>query len=94
VLWALGRELEIALAVARRSQQESSQRVFADLKVWQSRQPPIEACIRRNGPRRLEAAIGRLSRLDLLSKGQVEGDFWPELERLCADLASTPRRAA
>lgn len=94
VLWALGRELEIALIVARRSQRESPQRVFADLKVWQSRQPPIEACIRRNGPRRLEAAIGRLSRLDLLSKGQVQGEFWLELERLCAGLASAPSRAA
>lgn len=94
VLWALGRELEIALVVARRSRSESPQRVFADLKVWQSRQPPIEACIRRNGPRRLEAAIGRLSRLDLLSKGQVDGEFWLELERLCAGLASTPARAA
>ena len=94
VLWALGRELEIALVVARRSQWESPQRVFADLKVWQSRQPPIEACIRRNGPRRLEAAIGRLSRLDLLSKGQAEGEFWLELERLCAGLASAPRQTA
>jgi len=91
VLWALGRELEIALVVARRSERESPQRVFADLKVWQSRQAPIEACIRRNGPRRLETAIGRLSRLDLLSKGQVEGNFWLELERLCASIASGPR---
>lgn len=91
VLWALGRELEIALIVARRSQRESPQRVFADLKVWQSRQPPIESCIRRNGPRRLETAIGRLARLDLLSKGQVDGNFWLELERLCANIASGPR---
>ena len=94
VLWALGRELEIALVVARRSRRESPQRVFADLRVWQSRQPPIEACIRRNGPRRLEAAIGRLSRLDLLSKGQVEGAFWLELERLCAGLAGGPGAAS
>lgn len=94
VLWALGRELEIALVVAKRSRRESPQRVFAELKVWQSRQAPIQACIQRNGPRRLEAAIGRLSRLDLLSKGQAEGAFWLELERLCAGLASAPRRAA
>lgn len=91
VLWALGRELEIALAVSRRSRRESPQRIFAELQVWQSRQPPIEACIRRNGQRRLEAAMGRLSRLDLLSKGQVEGQFWLELERLCAGLTrATP----
>jgi len=91
VLWALGRELEITLVVARRSQHEAPQRIFADLQVWKSRQAPIEACIRRNGPRRLETAIGRLSRLDLLSKGQVEGAFWLELERLCAALANGPR---
>ncbi|MEX2497558.1 MAG: DNA polymerase III subunit delta [Wenzhouxiangellaceae bacterium] len=94
VLWALGRELEIALTVARRSRRESAQRVFAELQVWKSRQAPIEACIRRNGPRRLERAIGRLSRLDLLSKGQVAGDFWLELEQLCAGMAGTPTRAA
>ena len=44
------------------------------------------------GPRRLEAAIGRLSRLDLLSKGQAHGEFWLELEQLCAGLASAPGR--
>lgn len=94
VLWALGRELEIALTVARRGRHESPQRVFDELGVWKSRQPPIEACIRRNGPRRLEQGIGRLSRLDLLSKGQVEGDFWQELERLCAAMAGEPRSRA
>ena len=93
-LWALGRELEIALVVAQRSRRESPQRLFAELRVWQSRQAPIEACIRRNGPRRLAAAMGRLSRLDLLSKGQAEGAFWLELERLCAGLAGAPKRAA
>jgi len=90
-MWALGRELEIALDVARRSRHESPQRVFAEHHVWKSRQSSIETCIRRNGQRRLEAAITRLSRLDLLSKGQMEGTFWMELERLCAALASGPR---
>lgn len=94
VLWALGRELEIALTVARRSRLEPVQRVFSDLNVWKSRQPPIEACIHRNGTRRLEQAIGRLSRLDLLSKGQVDGNFWLELEQLCAGMASAPGKAA
>ena len=91
VLWALGRELEIALAVARRGRRESPQRVFADLGVWKSRQAPIEACIRRNGERRLEQGVARLSRLDLLSKGQVQGDFWQALERLCVAMACPPR---
>ena len=91
VLWALGRELEIALAVARRSRRESPQRVFADLGVWKSRQGPIEACIRRNGERRLGQGVARLSRLDLLSKGQVQGDFWQELERLCVAMARPQR---
>jgi len=87
VLWALGRELEIALSVGRRGRREPLQRVFSDLGVWKARQAPIEACIRRNGERRLEQGVARLSRLDLLSKGQVQGDFWQELERLCVAMA-------
>ncbi|MFO7762126.1 MAG: DNA polymerase III subunit delta [Wenzhouxiangellaceae bacterium] len=94
VLWALGRELEIALAVARRGRREAVARVFSDLGVWKARQAPIEACIRRNGPRRLEQGVNRLSRLDLLSKGQVQGDFWQELERLCVAIAGAPAASA
>lgn len=94
VLWALGRELEVALEVARRGRRESPDRVFSELRVWKSRQAPIRACIGRLGERRIERLVGRLTRLDLLSKGQVEGSFWIELERLCAAAASAPARAA
>lgn len=94
VLWALGRELETALIVARRSARKPAERIFADLKVWRARQNAIQACIHRNGPARIERAVGRLGRLDLLSKGQTEGDFWLELEQLCVDVAETPERAA
>jgi len=94
VLWALGRELEIAWEVARRGRRESPDRVFADFKVWKARQEPIRACVNRLGARRLERLLGRLSRLDLLSKGQVGGSFWRELERLCTAVSETPTRAA
>ncbi|MFU8878556.1 MAG: DNA polymerase III subunit delta, partial [Wenzhouxiangellaceae bacterium] len=82
VLWALGRELEVAAQVAgsRRPKHE----IYAAARVWQARQGPIDALIMRNGPARIEAAMNGLSRLDLLSKGQAQGDFWIELERLCA----------
>ncbi|MGK7294849.1 MAG: hypothetical protein ACNS61_03350, partial [Candidatus Wenzhouxiangella sp. M2_3B_020] len=89
-----GRELEIALALARRGHRESADRVFADHQVWKARQGPIQSCVKRNGLARLERAVERLSRLDLLSKGQVHGDFWIELERLCTAVAATPARAA
>ncbi|MDT8410394.1 MAG: DNA polymerase III subunit delta [Wenzhouxiangellaceae bacterium] len=94
VLWALGRELEAAAMVAQRSQSEPVGRVFDDLKVWRSRQAPIQACIHRNGPRRLQQAVALLSRLDLLSKGQAHGDFWLELEQLCVRIAAPSDRAA
>lgn len=94
VLWALGRELEIALEVARRGRREPVDRVFADHRVWKARQGPIRACVQRVGERRLALAMERLSRLDLVAKGQAEGDFWVELERLCVAVASTPARAA
>ncbi len=94
VLWALGRELEIALDVARRGRRESPDRVFADLRVWKSRQGPIQACINRLGERRLEQVAARLSRLDRLSKGQAAGSFWTELERLSIAIAGAPARMA
>ncbi|MGK7296710.1 MAG: DNA polymerase III subunit delta, partial [Candidatus Wenzhouxiangella sp. M2_3B_020] len=49
VLWAVGRELEIALALARRGHRESADRVFADHQVWKARQGPIQSCVKRNG---------------------------------------------
>lgn len=92
VLWALGRELEIAREVAHRSAQEPIARVFAALRVWKARQGPIQACIRRVGPARLDRAIGTLARLDSISKGRAFGAFWVELERLCVSLAASPAR--
>jgi len=95
ILWALGRELEIASLVARRAGQQPIERIFSDLNVWRSRQQAIQTCIHRNGARRLDRAVGRLTRLDLLSKGQrTDGNFWLELESLCVQVASTPGRGA
>jgi len=94
ILWALGRELEIALAVARRSAREPIDRVFGELHVWKARQEPIRACVKRLGANTLERAVTGLSRLDRLAKGQAFGDFWIELERLCVLLAGLERRAA
>lgn len=92
VLWALGRELEIAREVAHRSAHEPIARVFSALRVWSSRQPAIQACIRRVGPARLDAAMASLGRLDRIAKGRAFGDFWVELERLCVRLSVSPRR--
>lgn len=92
ILWAIGRELEIAREVAHRSAQEPMARVFGALRVWKSRQPAIQACIRRLGAARLDEAIGTLARLDRVAKGRAFGDFWVELERLCVRLSASPTR--
>ena len=92
VIWALGREVEVAWQVA--TSRQPAARIFAELKVWPSRQGAIEACIHRLGARRLDALIPRLSLLDRLSKGQADGAFWVELERLCMELARSPERRA
>ncbi|MEM7035758.1 MAG: DNA polymerase III subunit delta, partial [Bacteroidota bacterium] len=94
VLWALGRELETAETIARRSVREPMAQLFRELRVWSSRQNAIQACINRLGARRLQHSVATLSRLDRIAKGQAEGDFWLELERFCAWLASNPSRRA
>lgn len=88
VLWALGRELDVARTAAQRSRSQPIGQVLAQMKVWKSRQPAIQSCINRVGPAGLDRAVGRLSHLDLVSKGRADGDFWVELERLCATLAA------
>lgn len=92
VLWALGRELEAAWTVA--TTRAPAAEVYRELRIWAARQGPIEACVHRLGPRRLERLVQRLALLDLLSKGQAEGDFWVELERFCAAVALDPARNA
>ena len=94
VLWAVGREIETARDVAERSRTVPIGKAFEEFRVWKSRQGPIQSCIHRLGPARLTRAVERLSRLDRLSKGQAEGDFWVELERLCVGLARRPEMQA
>ncbi|MEM1080282.1 MAG: DNA polymerase III subunit delta [Pseudomonadota bacterium] len=92
VLWALGRELEIASAIANG---ESAQAVFKQLRVWSARQGPIRAIVHRMGAPCLNQSLATLSDLDRMAKGQAEGDFWIELERLCSALsAEAPSQAA
>ncbi len=86
VLWALGRELEVAWKVA--GSQRPARQIYSEMRVWQARQGPIDALVMRNGQARIEKALSMLSRLDLLSKGQAAGDFWIELERFCSALAA------
>jgi len=88
VLWALGNELNLAAQIAARSSNESIQAIFKEFRVWSSRQGPIQALIHRHGAARLKLAMARLSRLDRISKGQLQGNFWIELEQLCTELAS------
>jgi len=92
VLWALGRELELAAAVARGVR--PAQEIFREQRVWEARQQPISACANRLGASDLERALAQLSRLDCIAKGQRPGDFWVELERFATRVALGFRRLA
>ncbi|GAB4167650.1 MAG: DNA polymerase III subunit delta [Wenzhouxiangellaceae bacterium] len=88
IVWALGRELEIADQVARAPGRAAE--IFRQQHVWPARQRPVQALVRRLGPVRISALWPGLSRLERLAKGQVhEADrdaFWIELEDFCARL--------
>lgn len=108
LIWALARELENVIAVSRMSRRMPIQTAFRELKIWQSRQAAIQSCLNRVGLARIRDAVGRLSDLDRLVKGQLAGEpepgrgeskaniqrFWLELERLCAGLAGGRALAA
>lgn len=84
----VGKELMTLAHYARI--QESNRRAQAQMqadRVWQSKQAQMLRCIDGASSRHFEALAGQLGRVDLMSKGRLEGDAWTALERVLAQWA-------
>jgi len=59
---------------------------FRQMRIWRTRQAPIQAALRRLDQAKLAAMLQQLQLLDRLSKGQIYArhadDFWVELDQL------------
>ena len=67
---------------------ENEAAVFRRLGIWRNRQGPLRGAARRIDTAGLNDAFGRLSMIDLQSKGQADGDAWHELDNLARSLCA------
>lgn len=87
VVSALASELQIVAAYQARKKGQSSDQIFRELKVWPSRQGPVEAAARRLSPTDVGQAIGTLAKLDRMAKSNLSYRFWVGIERLSVAMA-------
>jgi DNA polymerase-3 subunit delta len=89
VVGALLRDLRIleAFRLAMSSGQNEAA-AFRQLKIWSSRQKPLQAAARRIDQHRLFNAFTRLALIDRQGKGQAPGNPWHNLDRLVCELCA------
>ena len=78
VLWALARELRLLAraAFAARSGPRALEALLTAERVWQSRQAPLKAALRRLPLGRLQSLVSQCALADRQIKGLVPGDAW------------------
>ncbi len=86
VVGALVREINMLAGLRRQTDTgQSLDSAFSSMRIWRSRQPPLQAALRRLDSQAIDKLILQLQLLDRLSKGQVPGyglvDFWIELDQ-------------
>ena len=84
----LAKEL-LLLATLARAQDEGGNLANAmrDARIWESKQAAYRRALTRHSGKRWEAFVGEAGRVDLLSKGRLQGDAWLALERLLVSIA-------
>lgn len=69
------------------SQGEHIQSALSQAKLFGDRQTLIKKAAQRLSLRQIEAAMQKLSEIDRIAKGVLQGDAWLEISRLCFGLA-------
>jgi DNA polymerase III delta subunit len=79
----LYRELSLAAIVrAAIHSGEIESSVFRKFNVWQARQGPMKAALRRLSADNLDDSFSSLALIDRQGKGRAAGDPWQTLDRL------------
>ncbi len=88
ILWALAREARILFQLAwlkeRRLPQES---VYRNERIWDQRKTLLSKALQRLTAKELEAVIQQGAKVDLMIKGQAQGDAWDKLQQMALGLA-------
>jgi DNA polymerase III subunit delta len=71
---------------------ENIQSAMSNARIFGDRQALIKQAAQRLSMRQLEAALQKLSEIDRMAKGVMQGDAWLEISRLCFGLARIKSR--
>jgi DNA polymerase-3 subunit delta len=89
LIWLIRPLLRIKQAEA---QGENLQSAMASARLFGDRQLLIKSAAQRLSMRQVEAALQKLSDIDRMAKGVMQGDAWLEISRLCFGLARIKSR--
>lgn len=89
LIWLIRPLLRIKQAEA---QGENLQSAMASARLFGDRQLLVKSAAQRLSIRQVEAALQKLSEIDRMAKGVMQGDAWLEISRLCFGLARIKAR--
>ena len=89
LIWLIRPLLRIKQAEA---QGENLQSAMTSARLFGDRQLLIKSAAQRLSIRQVEAALQKLSEIDRMAKGVMQGDAWLEISRLCFGLARIKAR--
>lgn len=89
LIWLVRPLLRVKQAEA---QGENLQSALSSARLFGDRQTLIKKAAQRLSLRQIEAAMQKLSEIDRMAKGVMQGDAWLEISRLCFGLARIKAR--
>jgi DNA polymerase-3 subunit delta len=89
LIWLIRPLLRIKQAEA---QGENLQSAMSSARLFGDRQLLVKSAAQRLSIRQVEAALQKLSEIDRMAKGVMQGDAWLEISRLCFGLARIKAR--
>jgi DNA polymerase III subunit delta len=84
LIWLIRPLLRLKLAQSRG---ENLQSAMTSARVFGDRQSIMKRALDRLNLRQIEASLQKLTEIDRISKGVMQGDAWLEISRLCFGLA-------
>lgn len=84
LIWLIRPLLRIKLAQVRG---ENIQSAMTAARIFGDRQPIMKRALDRFSLRQIEASLQKLTEIDRIAKGVMQGDAWLEISRLCFGLA-------
>ncbi len=91
ILWALSREIRSLCGMSQLMQQgQSAGQAMGQFRVWQARQAPVQAALRRYNLKRWQGLLWQAGELEKVLKGQAAGKVWDDLLKLTMKLSGKP----